>query len=316
MNRVSPSRRVTQENIASILNDWPQAISADDGDLRVLHDMANAGAGEWGETLFWPDYLWLALDRPASPVGPDDVQQMRVHIRSPIPSELDAKFGEVNTCLIRPDSGRFPLSERIECLIEVKAIYVDHVPKLRRFKPDVPWPAFLGTKLRHIFGKRLAHADQQIRDGRRLLGLGEARGVSIVVNEGSPSLAPEMVHAFLASEIHRFQHTNAIVYLADRPERPNYAVIVVKDNEDTVLQRFADEFLMMLTNVEWVSDRPTIKGGPYPRLGVRIEMDERSRAMCRTWSTGWRVVDDATPVPAPTLKMQLVYADEFRSGLC
>jgi hypothetical protein len=185
-------------------------------------------------------------------------------------------------------------------LIELKAVIADHVPKLRRFQPDVPWPAFLETKLRHIFSKRLTHADQQIRDGRRLLGLGEARGISIIVNEGSPSLTPEMVTAFLATEIQRFPHTDAVVYLSDRGSRHGFTV-VLRDNRDAVVQRFADEFSMMLSNVVWDSEPPTIKGGPYPRLAIRIEMDERSRAMCRTWSAGWRAMDDPSPIPAPTL---------------
>jgi hypothetical protein len=101
------SRRLTQTNVARILETWPQAISADDGDLRVLHDMANAGAREWGEALFWPDYLWLGLDRPASPAGPDGVQQMRVDVRSPVRSQPDAKFREVKQSLIQPITGRF-----------------------------------------------------------------------------------------------------------------------------------------------------------------------------------------------------------------
>jgi hypothetical protein len=37
-----------------MFDQWPQAISTDEGDLRVLHDMANMGAEKWREKLRWP----------------------------------------------------------------------------------------------------------------------------------------------------------------------------------------------------------------------------------------------------------------------
>lgn len=305
---------MTQKNVASILKGWPQAISADDGDLRILHDMANSGAGEWVESLFWPDYLWLSLDGPEPPASQDVLQRVRVHVGGPVVSQPDADLGEIKRGPLRPSSGCFPLSGRIDCLIELKAILVDYLPKLRRYQPRVPWPVFLDMTLRQAFSRSLAHADEQIRDGRRLLGLSGARGVSVIINEGSPSLDPDVVHAFLAREIQRFPHTDAVVYLSDRRARYCLAA-VLKDSNDAVVQRFAEEFAIMLKNVAWDAKNPTIKGGPYPKLTIRIEMDERSREMYRTWSTGWRFVDDPRPRPVPMLKMHIVTAEEFQSGL-
>jgi hypothetical protein len=308
------TRRLTLKNVASVLKGWPQAISADDGDLRVLHDMANSSAGEWGESLFWPDYLWLSLDRPESPVGEDDVEAVRVYVKGPAMSQPDANLGEFKRQSVRSIAGLYPVSNRIECLIELKAILVDHMPKLRRYKPGAPWPKFLHTKLRQAFSHSLAHADQQIRDRRRLLPLGEARGVTVIVNEKSPSLDLDMVQAFLASEIQRFRNIDAVVYLCDRSKRHCLAV-VQKDQYDAVIRHFSEDFSLMFNNVVWDTKIPTISGGPYPQRVVRIEMDERSRVMYRTWSTGWRVVDDPTSTPVPTIRMQIVPASEFRSGL-
>jgi hypothetical protein len=36
--------RFTDENVRRILDAWPQAVSTDTGDLRILHDIANQGA--------------------------------------------------------------------------------------------------------------------------------------------------------------------------------------------------------------------------------------------------------------------------------
>ena len=65
--RAPLTRRFTRRNVEAILRAWPQAVSADEGDLRVLHDMASAGAHMWRESCDGPDYLWLDVD-------PDDGQ--------------------------------------------------------------------------------------------------------------------------------------------------------------------------------------------------------------------------------------------------
>jgi len=93
------------------------------------------------------------------------------------------------------------------------------------------------------------------------------------------------------------------------------SALAIRDSRDAVVERFAEEFSILLENVVWDAENPTIKGGPYPQRDIRIEMDERSLAIYRTWSTGWRAVDDPSPIPVPTLKMQIANAEGFRSGL-
>jgi hypothetical protein len=306
---------MTQAHLARILDDWPQAIKADDSDLRVLHDLANAGAQKWGESLFWPDYLWVGLDRPAP--APDKSAVETFAVRVPAPNALgpDANVGTVNRVTVRSTgSGRHTLSSRIDCILELKAITVDHVPKLRNFKPAIPWPVYLDQKLSHVFWKHLEHGDKQIRDFRRILGFPSARGVTIIVNEGSPSLSPEIVHACLPRMVQQLPNTDAVVYLSDTPTRPHMATFSKKPQDETSA-RFDDEFVMMLRMVDWSTGVPCVRGGPYPQLAIRIEIDEQSRSMYRNWCTGWRVVDDPTPVPTPKPELQIVRRGEYRSGL-
>lgn len=308
-------RRLTQANIARVLEGWPQAINADDSDLRVLHDMANAGAQRWGESLHWPDYLWLGLERPA-PLS-NDAAVERVGVRVPAPNGLgpDADLGVLSRAPFRATgTGLHPVAGRIDCILELKAITVDHVPRLQNFSPRMPWPKYLEKKLRDVFGGRLETGDRQIRDFRRVLGFPAARGVTLIVNEGSPSLNPDMVVAFLGRTTRELQHTDAVVYLSDRPDRPHASIISKLSGDDT-LRRFKEEFFMMLHSVDWSADPPVVRGGPYPQLAIRIQMDEQSRSMYRTWSTGWRSTVDATPVPTPRPHVHIVRRDQYRSGL-
>ncbi|MDQ6626066.1 MAG: hypothetical protein M3Y69_08005, partial [Verrucomicrobiota bacterium] len=63
----------------SVFEQWPQAVSMDDGDLRALHDMASAGAQKWKERLPWPDHLWLDLDGDFT-TADGAVEMRRAHI--------------------------------------------------------------------------------------------------------------------------------------------------------------------------------------------------------------------------------------------
>ena len=304
-------RRFTKANISKILEIWPQAIKADDGDLRVLHDLANAGAQLWGESLFWPDYLWLGLDRPMCLSDDGIVERFGVLVQSPQALGPAADLGTIKRrTLYTVGGGRYPLADRIDCILELKAISANHVPKLRNFKPNIPWPEYLGKKLQHIFWRPLEHGDKQIRDCRRIIGLNDARGVTVLVNDGSSSLTPEMVHAFLAKTIQTLPHTDAVVYLSDRPAKSEIAT-VQKNSKDKVLSRFKEEFSMMLQSVDWNNRNLTVRGGPYPRLTIRIEMDDRTRAMYRNWSTGWRGDDDPTHCPMPILHMEILTSDDI-----
>ncbi len=112
----------------------------------------------------------------------------------------------------------------------MKAISGNHIPKLQNFKPHVPWPAFMEKKLCHAFWRHLKHADEQIRDFRRIIGFKEARGVTIVINDGSPSLTSEMVHAFLTRELGKLPNTDAIIYLSDGLVKYEMATIYNEKN--------------------------------------------------------------------------------------
>jgi len=305
---------VELDNVHKVLAEWPQAISTDQGDLRTLHDEANAGAQAWGERLCWPDFLWAPLDRPSSLAERPPADTIGIRVPAPVRDEPDADLGVFHRVAInRPQPGRYRVADRIECLIELKAILADHVPKLRSYHRGIPWEQFLPKKLRHAFIGRIRHADDQIRDCRRLLGLGQ-RGVTIIVNEGSPFLTPEVVQAFLASAIAQLPHTDAIVYLSDRPLNASFAV-VTKAPGDPIVARFAQEFGMMLQSVDWTSEKPAFRGGPYQQFALRIEMDAPSRAMYCTWSTGCRAADDPTPIPAPRLTGKIVPLADFTPGL-
>jgi len=166
-------------------------------------------------------------------------------------------------------------------------------------------------RLHNVFS-RVWDADGQLRDGRKVLG--KALGVTIVVNEGSAKLPVEMAHAALGKALQELPHTDAIVYLADGSPKPHFAVIH-KRGDDEGVTRFQEEFSKMLDAVDWTASGPTVRGGPYPRLTVRIDMDHRSLAMYRTWSTGWRAADDPSPLPTPNIRFSTVRLEDFESGL-
>jgi len=315
--KTNVNRRFTQAHIKNILEGWPQAISTDESDLRVLHDRANAGAQMWGESLSWPDFLWLGLERPAPPPAAAAVERIGIRVLAPNGLGPDADLGILTTRTVHfVGTGRHPLASRIDCILELKAITIDHVPKLSAFTPKtLHWPQYLDKKLRDVFWGRLEEGDKQIRDFRRILGFPTARGVTILVNEGSPSLNPVMVGTFLKNIMKQgFQHTDAVVYLSDRPDRPHMSVMPKRSDDDVVL-RFSEELFMMLGCVDWSTGVPRIRGGPYPRLGIRIEMDDRSYQMYRNWCTGWRHADDPAPIPTPNPRLQFVPLSAYKSGL-
>ncbi len=72
---------------------------------------------------------------------------------------------------------------------------------------------------------------------------------------------------------------------------------------------------MMLQSVDWSNQVPVIRGGPYTQLTIRIEMDDQSREMYRTWSTGWRSSDNTTPIPQPKIEIHIVTSEDFISGI-
>ena len=166
-------RRFTKKNVHDILGNWPQAVSADAGDLRILHDMANQGAQMWRESLFWPDYLWLGLENVSfDHADRANEKQFGVLIKDPTGFNHDADFGVVTHVPSAPlKTGTYALSNRIECLLEVKAITADPVTKIKNFIPEIPWSKFLMKKLDHAFLCHLRHANNQIRDCKRILGL-------------------------------------------------------------------------------------------------------------------------------------------------
>lgn len=266
---MSTTRWFTAAHIKAILKIWPQAVSADgiDGsDLRVLHDLADAGAQGWGESLRWPDYLWVGIES--------------------LPE------------------GRSRLSGGIDCIVELKVI-----TKLRESN-DARDP---DRVVRRALGGPIRDADEQIRDFHRILGFPDVRGVAIIVNEASP-FPLERVHRFLSRALRDLQHTDALVYLSNGRDRRQVST-VLKDGDDDTVRRFKEDFLTMLHAVDWSKGRPIVRGGPYPRFGIRIEMDERSYLMYRTRSTGWRVSNDPAPIPTPNPRLQIVPLDAYSSGL-
>jgi hypothetical protein len=308
--------RFTDENVRRILDGWPQAVSTDTGDLRLLHDIANQGAQAWGGKLGWPDYAWLELDRVVGSRPHSTLQNVWTLVEGPPGSGPHADLGWVNRARIEvSDRGRYPIANRIECWLEVKAIKADHLPKFLRYEvgPDTKksWQDFVDLRLQNVFS-RVRDADGQLRDGRKVLG--KAVGVTIVVNEGSAKLPVEIAHAALGKALQELPNTDAIVYLADGSPKSHFAVIQ-KRRDHEVVTRFQEEFSKMLDAVDWTASVPTVRGGPYPRLTMRIDMDDRSLEMCRTWSTGWRAADDPAPLPTPNIRFSVARLEDFESGL-
>jgi hypothetical protein len=166
-------------------------------------------------------------------------------------------------------------------------------------------------RLQNVFS-RVWDADGQLRDGRKVLG--KAVGVTVVVNEGSAKLPVEMAHAALGKALQDLPNTDAIVYLADGSPKSHFAVIQKRHDDEGVI-RFQEEFSKMLDAVDWTASGPTVRGGPYPRLTMRIDMDDRSLEMYRTWSTSWRAADDPSPLLTPNIRFSTVRLGDFESGL-
>lgn len=139
-------RFFTKDNVNRMLDLWPLAVSADEGDLKKLHDMCSAGANGWRdpETLKWPDYLWLDLDYerqlPALPFKQAEV------VVGEVPGQSNFKVyrGPCATAEnVLPPNGTYRIRERPSCYVEVTAIDSDVIEKLRRYKPGaLPWDAY------------------------------------------------------------------------------------------------------------------------------------------------------------------------------
>jgi hypothetical protein len=309
-------KRFTKANVLEVLRQWPQAVSTDAGDLRVLHDMANAGAQMWGQRLPWPDYLWVDFDDELPSVTPVRSGIETYNVIDPTGNGPHATFSAHKQVLdesLLPPSGKFRIGQRVICMLELKVIDANLVPKLAAYRPGMPWPDFLHMKLDESFGRRLREADQQIAGGKRLLPFGDACGVTIIVS-GSTNLPDNIVLGFLSRAIHGFSNIDAVLYLSDTGGKPYAPAFVVK-GDDPRIKRFQTQVSMMLSSFTYGGGLPISRVGPQPELVVRIEMDQRSRAMYRSWATGWRANDDQTPVPSPSMTIGFVRAEEFVSGL-
>ena len=306
----------TRSNVVEVLRQWPQAVSMDEGDLHVLHDMADAGANMWRESLPWPDYLWLDfegdLPTTAATAGVQTHNLIDPSGRAP-PASFSAMKLVVGDSQL-PPSGSFQISGRTLVLMELKVIDTNFVPKLFSYKPVIPWADFVRIKFDQWFGDRLRDADRQIAGGRRLLPLGAAHGVAILVNEHSANLPIDLVMAYLAGAINHFENLDCIVYLADRDNMPQSPAFAMKNN-DPQLNRFSTQMLMMLRSFDYHGSVPASRSGKQPQLLARIEMDARSRAMYRSWAAGWRQAHDPSPVPNVSMSISFVPREQFVSGL-
>jgi hypothetical protein len=146
-----------------------------------------------------------------------------------------------------------------------------------------------------------------------LLPFRDTYGVAVIVNEQSPNLPSDIVLAYLTRAIHRFSNLDGVLYLADIDYKPSAPALVVK-RDDPGLKRFSTQVLMMLNSFRYEEELPVTRSGPQPALLARIEMDQRSRAMYRSWATGWRRADDLTPVPSPSMTISFVPREQFVSG--
>lgn len=310
-------RRFTRANVLEVFRQWPQAVSTDEGDLRALHDMANAGAQIWGKRLPWPDYLWLDFENELPNATPTQTRKEIYSVADPTGRGPDATFSAIKQSIDKsqlPPSGKLQITNRVICMLELKLIDADLVPKLSAYKPQMQWSNFLQMKFDQWFGNRLRDADTQIAGGKRLLPFGDACGVAIIVNEHSPNLPRDIVLAYLTRAIHRFSNLDGILYLADIGEKP-YAPALILKRDDLRLRRFSTQVLMMLNSFHYEAALPVSRSGRQPELVARIEMDERSRAMYRSWATGWRTAGDQSPVPSPSMTISFVRREEFMSGL-
>jgi hypothetical protein len=300
-----------------LFKQWPQAINADEGDLRILHDMANAGAQLWGQTLPWPDYLWLDLDESFQERRITKARNEVYFVENPARKTQAATFAVEALSMGSaelPPSGQFALTNRVIAMIEVKVLEANITTKLSSYKPTIPWEQFLRLKLDHRFGEILRDADKQIAAGKRLLPFPDARGVVFLVNEGSRDLENKVAIAYLARALKGYPNLDAIVYCVDKPGGYTFARIV-RNRDDSVLNRFLTQALMMVSGFTYESGLPVHRNGPQPSLVARIEMDQRSRSMYRSWCTGWRAANDPTPIAAPSMTISFISREQFVSGL-
>ena len=311
-------KRYTEANVQAMLKQWPQAVSADEGDLRVVHDMANAGATSWGRPLPWPDYLWLDLqmDQPAI-VSAAEARETH-NFLDPTGNGMHAGFSALKKSLdksVLPPAGSFHVTNQVICMLELKVIRGDLLPKLGRYKPVISWRDFVRLKLDQWFGKKLEDVGAQIAGGKRLLPFHDARGVAVIVNERSSNLPSGIVTAYLTRAIKHVSNVDAVLYLSDTDVSEKNASLIVKNFDDPWLHRFAVQQMMMINGFDWSGEAPVPRSGVTPEIVARIEMDDRGRAMYRSWATGWRVVGDPTPMPKPAMTVSFVRREDFKSGL-
>jgi len=306
----------TWANVSSVFEQWPQAVSMDDGDLRVLHDMANAGAQMWKERLPWPDYLWLDFNGELA-VHSGPVEMRIASLSHPAGGATPASFPPTQSNFYQPQfpsSGPLRLSERAIAMIELKVIDTDLMSKLSPYKPKMAWPDFVQLKFKW-FRKRLLSADAQIAGGKRLVPLGNPRGVAIFVNEASPNLPIDLVMSYFADAIKTLPNVDCIVYLTDRHDGRLIPQMAIKRDNDPLLKRFSAQLLMMFRSFDYTEETPVSRPGVQPDVVARIEMDARSRAMYRSWARGWRASNDARPLPSISMKISFVRRQEFITGL-
>jgi hypothetical protein len=305
----------TRSNVVEVLRQWPQAVSMDEGDLRVLHDMADAGANMWRESLPWPDYLWLDLN-PEIPVTTRVTNVRSPSLPDPTGRGPHASFPATECSVCEPGappSDSFRVSERIAGIIELKVIDTDLMSKLSAFEPQLPWPDFVRLKFKW-FGKRLRDADKQLAGGKRLLPLPDARGIVMFVNECSPDLPVDLVMAYFAEAIKSLANVDCVVYLSGRDDSRVAPQLAVKVN-DARLSRFTVQLSTMFQAFDYSEATPVSRCGVQPQLLARIEMDARSRAMYRSWAAGWRQAADSTPVLGVSMHVSFVLREQFVSGL-
>lgn len=278
--------------------------------------MANSGAQLWHQSLSWPDYLWLDFDGDVAASCDAKTTSEVYNLMDPTGEGPAKSFSAAKQTMPSqlPPTGQYQISSRVIGMLEVKVIDTDFAPKLAKYQRGIPWPDFVDRKFNQWFGRRLKDADQQIAAGKRLLPFPGARGVVIIVNERSVKLPREIVMSYLANAIHRFSNLDCIVYLADRLDG-RYAPAFAFKNNDPMLSRFAVQVTMMVSSFVYSGSMPVNRSGEQPQLLARIEMDSASRAMYRSWSTGWRAADDATPLPMVSMSVSFVRREEFKSGL-
>jgi hypothetical protein len=311
----------TKQSIHEMLRQWPLAVSMDEGDLKTMHEACCAGAQRRGqiERLRWPDFLWFDLEEQGHGLDRvDNVQIFNARATDPRGTGEIATFSGVrgDACMRFPADGRHAISNRVTAIIEVKTIEARFERGLfTAGSKDKSWRKLLRNRLSHFFSK-MADANDQIGGAKRILGCSEARGVVIVLNSRSPNLPDEIASPYLRDVIKALSFTDAVLYLRNPSNRHKPRPIMIwKKDDDPVLQRFVAQSEMMLRSFVVEKGSVVCRLGRQPHLLMQIEMDEYNWEMCRSWSTGWRRVDDPTPIPALSMKATLVQKPDFKPGL-